>query len=84
MTNNPKSEKRNKDSSKNSLNQSNDSKASSRTSVKKTPVTRKIPTEIVAKYIAAMNAYDALGSDENYKHLEKVKKENKDFLSSNK
>jgi len=84
MTNNPKSEKSNKDSSKNSLNQSNDSKASSRTSVKKTPVTRKIPTEIVAKYIAAMNAYDALGSDENYKHLEKVKKEYKDFLASNK
>ena len=83
MSNNPKSEKSNKDSSKNSLNQTNDSKASSRPSVKKTQVKRKIPAEIVAKYIAAMNAYDALGSDENYKHLEIVKKEYKDFLESN-
>jgi len=30
-----------------------------------------------------MNAYDTLGSDENYKYLEEVKKEYKDFLESN-
>ena len=43
--------------------------------MKKTWVTRKIPVGIVAKYIAAMNAYDTLGSDENYNYLEEVKKE---------
>ena len=90
MTDNLKSETSNKDSPIDSSNQQDISKSkfypnsAYHSSMKKTPVTRKIPTEIVAKYIAAMNAYDALGSDENYKHLEKVKKEYKDFLASNK
>ena len=54
-----------------------------RSSVKKTQVTRKIPSGVVAKYINAMAAYDALRTDENYKYLEEVKKEYKDFLESN-
>lgn len=54
-----------------------------RSSIKKTKVTRKIPAGIVAKYIAAMNACETLGSEENFKYLEEVKKEYKDFLESN-
>jgi hypothetical protein len=39
------------------------------------------PVGLVTKYIDAMIAYDALRSDENYKYLEEVKKEYKDFLA---
>jgi hypothetical protein len=42
------------------------------------------PVGLVAKYIDAMIAYDGLRSDENYKYLEEVKKEYKDFLVLNK
>ncbi len=42
------------------------------------------PVGLVTKYIDAMIAYDALRSDENYKHLEEVKKEYKEFLTLNK
>ena len=39
------------------------------------------PVGLVTKYIDAMIAYDALRTDENYKYLEEVKKEYKDFLA---
>lgn len=42
------------------------------------------PVGLVTKYIDAMTAYEALRSDENYKYLEAVKKEYKDFLALNK
>jgi len=42
------------------------------------------PVGLVTKYIDAMIAYDALRSDKNYKYLEAVKKEYKDFLALNK
>ncbi len=42
------------------------------------------PVGLVTKYIDAMIAYDALRTDENYKYLEEVKKEYKDFLTLNK
>ena len=84
-----KAETSNKDSPINSENQPDSSKSkfypnsAYRSSIKKTQVTRKIPAGIVAKYINAMVAYDALRSDENYKYFEEVKKEYKDFLISN-
>ncbi|TSA57336.1 MAG: hypothetical protein D4R39_02510 [Methylophilaceae bacterium] len=89
MTDNLKSETSNKDSPIDSSNQQDVSKSkfypnsAYRSSIKKTQVTRKIPAGIVAKYINAMVAYDALRSDENYNYLEEVKKEYKDFLISN-
>ena len=55
-----------------------------RSVINKIPVKIKMPTEIVSRYINAMVAYEALKSDENYKHFEKVKEEYKDFLESNK
>ena len=90
MANILKSETNYKDSPTNSSNQPNGSKSNVHpysdfcSSKKKTQVTREIPVGIVAKYIAAMNAYDALCSDENYKYLDKVYKEYKNFLESNK
>jgi hypothetical protein len=42
------------------------------------------PVGLVTKYIDAMIAYDASRSDKNYKYLEAVKKEYKDFLALNK
>ena len=90
MTDNRKSETSNKDSPTNSSNQQIGSKSNFypnsayRSSLKKTQVTKKVPAGIVARYIAALNAYDTLGSDENYEHLEEVTKEYKDFLASNK
>ena len=39
--------------------------------------------EIAAKYTAAINAYNASASEENWKHLEEVYKEYKDFLDKN-
>lgn len=89
MVINMKSETSNKDGSTNSSNQLNSSKSNYypnsayRSTIKKTHVTRKISSGVVAKYINAMVAYDALRSDENYKYLEEVKKEYKDFLESN-
>ncbi|MEY3881861.1 MAG: hypothetical protein RIQ94_2657 [Pseudomonadota bacterium] len=89
MTDILKSETSYKESPTNSSNQPNGSKynfhpnSAYRTSKKNTQVTRKIPAGIVAKYIAAMNAYDALCSDENYQYLDKVYKEYKEFLESN-
>ena len=90
MTDNLKSETSNKDSPIDSSNQQDVSKSkfypnsAYRSSLKKTQVTKKVPAGIVARYIAALNAYDTLGSDENYEHLEEVTKEYKDFLASNK
>ncbi len=89
MTDNLKSETSNKDSPIDSSNQQDVSKSkfypnsAYRSSMKKTQVTRKIPAGIVAKYINAMVAYDALRTKENYKYLEEVKKEYKDFLELN-
>ncbi|MEY3883102.1 MAG: hypothetical protein RIS87_1604 [Pseudomonadota bacterium] len=86
MVINMKAETSNKDVSRN---QSNSSKSNYypnsayRSKIKQTQVTRKIPSGVVAKYINAIVAYDALRSDENYKYLEEVKKEYKDFLESN-
>ena len=54
-----------------------------RSVINKIPVKIKMPTEIVSRYINAMVAYEALKSDENYKHFEKVKEEYKDFLDKN-
>ncbi len=54
-----------------------------RSSMKQTQLTVEIPAGIVIKYINGMVAYDALRSEENYKYLEELKKENKDFLESN-
>jgi len=88
MTKNLKSETSNKDTPTDSSTPPNGSKSNFypnsayRSAIKKTQITRKIPAGIVAKYIAAMNAYDTLASDENYKHLEEIKKEYKDFLES--
>ena len=42
------------------------------------------PVGLVTKYIDAMIAYDGSRSDENYKYLEEVKKEYKEFLALNK
>jgi diguanylate cyclase (GGDEF)-like protein/PAS domain S-box-containing protein len=50
----------------------------------KTQVTSEIGDGIVAKYNVAIKAYNALCSDENYKYLDEVYKEYKDFLASNK
>jgi hypothetical protein len=39
--------------------------------------------EIVAKYTAAINAYNALASEENWKYVEEVYQEYKDFITRN-
>jgi hypothetical protein len=89
MTDILKSETSYIDSLTNSSNQPNDSKSNFhpnsayRSLKKKTLVTRKNPAGIVAKYIAAMNAYDALCSDENYQYLDEAYKEYKDCLELN-
>ena len=89
MDTNMKLEASNKENPTKSSNKANSSSSyfypnsAYRSSMKKTHVTRKIPSGIVAKYINAMVAYDALRSDENYTYLETVKKEYKDFLESN-
>ena len=89
MPTNLKSDNSNKDYPINSSNHLIGSKSNFypnsayRSSVKKTQVTRKIPTGIVARYINALVAYDALKSDENSKYLEEVKNEYKNFLESN-
>jgi len=88
MTNNPKSETSNKDSPANSSNQQIGSKSdfhpnsAYRSVMNKIPVKIKMPKDVVTNYINAMIAYEALKSDENYKYLEAVKKEYKEFLAS--
>jgi hypothetical protein len=52
--------------------------------MKKVEVRIKATIDVVTRYIDALNAYDALKSDANFKHLEEVKKAYKDFLVSNK
>jgi hypothetical protein len=53
-----------------------------RSIMNKIPVKIKMPKDVVTNYINAMIAYEALKSDENYKYLEAVKKEYKEFLAS--
>jgi hypothetical protein len=39
---------------------------------------------LINRYVDAMFAYDSLKSEKNYKHLEDIKKEYKEFLVANK
>lgn len=43
--------------------------------------TAKLSAEIVAKYTAAINAYNEMPSEENWKDLEAVYEEYKDFIA---
>ncbi len=54
-----------------------------RSAIEKVEVKIPKPVGIVTRYIDAMNAYDDLRSEGNYKILEEVKKEYKDFLDKN-
>ena len=53
-----------------------------RSVMNKIPVKIKIPKGVVADYINAMDAYDTLESEENYRNLEAAKKVYKEFLAS--
>ena len=53
-----------------------------RSVMNKIPVKIKMPKDVVANYINAMDAYDTLESEENYRNLEAAKKVYKEFLAS--
>ena len=53
-----------------------------RSVMNKIPVKIKIPKGVAADYINAMDAYDTLESEENYRNLEAAKKVYKEFLAS--
>lgn len=55
-----------------------------RSVMKKLPIKVTKPIGLVARYINAMAAYEALPSDENFKYLEAIKQEYKDYLALNK
>lgn len=88
MANNMKSETSNIDNPPNLEDQLDSSKSNFypnsayRSAIKQNYVKVIKSVGVVTKYIDAMNAYDALKSDENYNYLEVVKKEYKEFLES--
>ena len=53
-----------------------------RSVMNKIPVMIKMPKDVVTNYINAMDAFDALESEENYRNLEAAKKVYKEFLAS--
>jgi hypothetical protein len=90
MTGNLKSKTNNTENNSNLQNQLSSSKlnfypnSAYRSEMKKIDEKVTKPVGLVTKYIDAMIAYDALRSDDNYKYLEEVKKEYKEFLALNK